>query len=77
MQTRARFHEIENFGSEGQYNKGIFLDMDTMDKVGVMLSDKQVKDLAPHVGKDGVLTVGLSPSGYDYSVKYKSFKVAA
>lgn len=77
MQARAKLFEIENFGDELQYNKGIFLDAETMDKVGVMLSDKQVKELAPAVGKDGILVFGLVAKGYDYSVKFKSFKVAA
>lgn len=77
MQAKARLHEIENFGDENQFNKGVFLDLGTMDKVGVMLSDKQVKELAHQVGKDGILEVGLERKGYDYSVKFKAFKVAA
>lgn len=77
MQAKARLHEIENFGDELQFNKGVFLDLETMDKVGVMLSDKQVKELAANVGRDGVLSLGFKPKGYDYSFTFKGFKVAA
>lgn len=77
MQTRARFYEIETFGDENQFNKAVFLDLETMDKVGMMINDKQVKELAPSIGKDGVLSIGLTAKGYDYSVKFKAFKVAA
>jgi hypothetical protein len=77
MQTRARFHEIETFGDADQFNKAVFLDLETMDKVSMMLGDKQVVQLAPMVGKDGVLSIGLVAKGYDYSVKFKGFKVAA
>ena len=76
MQTRAKFYEVENFGDEQQYNKGVFLDLDSMDKIKVMLSGKQVELLAPFIGKDGVLSIGLEAKGYDYAVKFKSFKAA-
>jgi hypothetical protein len=77
MQTRARLYEMEQFGDENQFNKAVFLDMDTMDKVSAMVSDVEVKALAPLVGKDGVLVIALKAKGYDYAVKLKSFKVAA
>ncbi len=77
MQTRARLYEMVQFGSENQYNKAVFLDADTMDKVSPMVSDAEVKTLTPLVGKDGVLTISLNPKGYDYAAKFKSFKVVA
>jgi len=77
MQAKAQLFDIENFGKENQFWKAVFLDADTMDKIGCMVSSDEVKNLRPSVGKNGVLVVGLQAKGYDYSVKFKDFKVAA
>jgi hypothetical protein len=76
MKTRAKLHEIENFGDENQYNKAVFLDLETMDKIAPMVSDKQVKELYPQIGKEGDLSLALVASGYDYRIKFKGFKAA-
>lgn len=77
MQAKAQLYDIEVFGKESQFNKAVFLDADTMDKVGCMVNESESRVLRPLVGKSGVLVLGLVPKGYDYSVKFKEFKVAS
>lgn len=78
MQTKARFFDIEKFGKgDKQFNKAVFLDLETMDKIGMMINDEEVANLAPSLGKDGILSLALVAKGYDYSAKFKQFKVAA
>lgn len=78
MQTKARFFDLEKFGKgEKKYAKAVFLDLETMDKIGMMVNDEEVASLAPSLGKDGILSLSLTAKGYDYSAKFKAFKVAA
>lgn len=77
MQTRARLYSIDTFGKEHQHKKAVFIDLETWDKVGVMISDEEKASLAPSVGKDGILSVALISKGYDYSAKFHGFKVIA
>lgn len=77
MQAKARLFAIDNFGKQNEYNKAVFLDLETMDKVGVMVNEDQKKVLSDLVGRDGLLTFSLVAKGFDYSVKLVGFKAAA
>ncbi len=77
MQTKARFFDIEKFGKEQQHKKAVFIDLETMDKIGMMINDEEVSNLGPSLGKDGILSIALVAKGYDYSAKFKGFKVTS
>ena len=76
MQAKVQVYDVESFGAK-QTKKATFLDLDTMDKVECLVSDSVYADLLAQKGKNGVLTIGLVKKGYDFSVQFKSFKVAA
>lgn len=74
MQAKAKLYDIETFGKEGQFHKAVFIDYETMDKVGVMVNTEQLAALRTAVGKEGVLSVGLQAEGFNYKVSFKAFK---
>ena len=76
MQAKAKLYELEVFG-ENDTKKATFVDLDTMDKVAVLLSDEKFAELKSNQGKDGILTIGLEAKGYNYQARFKSFKTAA
>ena len=76
MQAKARFFDLEKFGKDQQYKKAVFLDLETMDKIGMLVNDEEVASLAPALGKDGVLSLALVAKGYDFTAKFRAFKVS-
>lgn len=79
MQARARLFDVESFEANGKtLRKAVFVDLETMDKVSMLVKDGEAVELAQHKGKDGVLSVGVAPAGFNYSLRFNSFtKVAA
>lgn len=73
MEAKCTLYDVEVFG-KNDTKKAVFLDLSTMDKVSMLVSDDVAKELLPNKGKTGILTIGLKEKGYDFSVRYVSFK---
>lgn len=54
---------------------GHFLDLETFDKLTLMLDDDQLNDVKRNVGKRGELTLGFNPK--NEKLTFSGFKAAA
>lgn len=52
-----------------------FFDKDTLDKFRLMVSKEEVKAMAPHVGKEGVVSFGQDPK--TEKLDFQFFKAAS
>jgi hypothetical protein len=78
MQAQVNLFEIEVFGSKDT-KKAIFIDAETRDKIGLLISDKEFLVLDAQKGKNGVILIGCASAkvGFGYDLKFKGFKVSA